>query len=83
MDNLMGSLTILSNKAILMYIFKGVAFTLVISVISVVFGLVIASVLALVRNYCHKAVLQRKSSMHKTLHFKVMRWLTWVTTQLP
>ncbi len=53
MENLMGSLTILSNKAILLYLLKGVAFTLVISVIAVVFGLVIASVLALVRNYCN------------------------------
>ncbi len=53
MDNLIGSFTILSNPAILLYIFKGVAFTLVISIIAVVFGLIIASVLALVRNYCN------------------------------
>ncbi len=52
MENFKGSLEILSNPAILMYLFKGVAFTLVISIIAVLCGLVLASVLALVRNYC-------------------------------
>ena len=54
MDTLKGSLSILENPAVLGYIFKGVAFTLVLSVVAVLFGLVIGSVLALVRNYATK-----------------------------
>ena len=42
----------LTNQAILTYIFRGVAFTLVIAVTAVILGLLIGSVLALVRNYC-------------------------------
>lgn len=44
----------LQNPAIITYIMKGVAFTLVISVVAVLLGLLIGSVLALVRNYCEK-----------------------------
>ena len=44
----------LTNQAILTYIFRGVAFTLVIAVTAVILGLLIGSVLALVRNYCNK-----------------------------
>lgn len=53
MEELLGSFQILTNTGVQQYLLKGVAFTLVISVISVVFGLVIGSVLALVRNYCN------------------------------
>lgn len=42
----------LKNPAILTYMLKGVAFTLIISVLAVVLGILIGSVLALVRNYC-------------------------------
>lgn len=52
MNALQGSLSMLTNPAILLYIFKGVAFTLIISVFSVLMGLVFGSVLALLRNYC-------------------------------
>lgn len=52
MSNLEGSLSILKNPAIIEYILKGVAFTLILSIIAVGFGLVIGSFLALVRNYC-------------------------------
>lgn len=54
MDTLQASFSILSQSAIWIYILKGVAFTLIISVIAVVFGIVIGSVLALLRNYCNK-----------------------------
>lgn len=54
MENFKASLSILSNPAIITYIAKGVAFTLVISVVAVLSGIVIGSVLALVRNYCNK-----------------------------
>lgn len=52
MNTLEGSLSILKNGAILIYILKGVAFTLVLSVMAVGVGLLLGSVLALVRNYC-------------------------------
>ena len=42
----------LKNPALIQYFMKGVAFTLVISVVTVVIGLVWGSVLAMVRNYC-------------------------------
>lgn len=53
MENIKGSISILTNHAVLIYILKGVAFTLVISVVAVLLGLVIGSVLALLRNYCN------------------------------
>ena len=52
MNELMGSLLLLKNTAILTYILKGVAFTLIISVLAVVVSIIWGSVLALVRNYC-------------------------------
>lgn len=52
MNTLEGSLLMLKTPAIIQYIFKGVAFTLVISVTAVLIGLVLGSVLALLRNYC-------------------------------
>lgn len=52
MSTLEGSLMMLQNPAILQYLFKGVAFTLVISVVAVLIGLILGSVLALFRNYC-------------------------------
>ena len=48
------SFSILQNSAVLGYLFKGVAFTLVISVVAVLLGLVLGSVLALARNYCNR-----------------------------
>jgi putative glutamine transport system permease protein len=51
MSTLGGSLSILKNTDILFYIFKGIIFTLILSVVAVGCGLVIGSVLALVRNY--------------------------------
>ncbi len=52
MNEWMGSLNILQNTAIWMFILKGVLFTLIISVIAVVVSIAWGSVLALVRNYC-------------------------------
>ncbi|MCM1037801.1 MAG: amino acid ABC transporter permease [Ruminococcus sp.] len=54
MDTLGASLSILTQAPIWIYILKGVAFTLIISVIAVFFGIVIGSILALFRNYCNK-----------------------------
>ncbi len=63
MSTLEGSLSILKNPAILNYIFKGVAFTLIISVVAVGIGVLLGSVLALVRNYCNS----RKTRIFKWL----------------
>lgn len=52
MENLMGSISILTNSAVLTYILKGVGFTLIISLVAVILGVVIGTVLALARNYC-------------------------------
>lgn len=54
MENLKGSISIITNSAVLLYLWKGVLFTLIISVTAVLFGLVIGSLLALLRNYCNK-----------------------------
>lgn len=54
MSDLQASLSMLTNNALVVYILKGVAFTLVISVLAVCVGLVLGSILALVRNYCVK-----------------------------
>lgn len=53
MKELEGSLKIITNTGVLQYIFKGVAFTLVIAVTAVVLGILVGSVLALMRNYCN------------------------------
>ncbi|MCD8155781.1 MAG: amino acid ABC transporter permease [Clostridiales bacterium] len=63
MNTWKASLSMLTNTAILQYIMKGVLFTLIISVIAVGFGILIGSVLALVRNYCNSG------------RTKIFRWL--------
>lgn len=44
----------LKNQAILTYLFKGVLFTVILSFLAVIIGIVLGSVLALARNYCKK-----------------------------
>lgn len=53
MDTLGASFSILKNGSIWVYILKGTAFTLMISVLAVSLGILIGSILALVRNYCN------------------------------
>ena len=53
METIRGSLAIITNGAVLLYLLKGVAFTVIISLMAVVIGLVFGSVLALLRNYCN------------------------------
>ncbi|MFT4146751.1 MAG: amino acid ABC transporter permease [Mobilitalea sp.] len=55
MSNFEASISILKDYNILIFLLKGVAFTLIISVVAVGFGVVIGSILALVRNYCTSA----------------------------
>ncbi len=52
MNELAGSLKMITNGSVLLYLIKGLGFTLIIAVFAVVLGLVIGSVLAIARNYC-------------------------------
>lgn len=52
MENIAASFAILAKPGILLFILRGVAFTVVLSAIAVLLGIVIGSVLAMLRNYC-------------------------------
>ncbi|RKM62151.1 amino acid ABC transporter permease [Butyrivibrio sp. CB08] len=52
MSTLGASLSMLKNPAIINFIFQGVLFTLIISVVAVLFSILIGTILALLRNYC-------------------------------
>lgn len=52
MTELQGSIGILKNPDVIGYLFKGLAFTLGISLITIVLSVLIGAVLALTRNYC-------------------------------
>ena len=54
MKELEGSLSMLKNEAILAYFFKGILFTIILSFLAVLIGVLFGSVLALIRNYCTK-----------------------------
>lgn len=54
MTDLKGSFGILANPDVMSYLLKGLAFTLGISLITILLSVVIGAVLALVRNYCTK-----------------------------
>ena len=54
MEELMGSLRMISSGSVLLYILKGVGFTLGIAFFAVVLGIIVGTVLALARNYCTK-----------------------------
>ncbi len=73
MTNVEASLSMLKNANILLYIGKGVLFTMIISVIAVLSGIIIGSVLALVRNYCTKGVVPRIFHMLSVIYIEVFR----------
>lgn len=52
MDKILGSLKMITNGSILLYLLKGLLFTVVIAAFSVIFGIIIGTILALARNYC-------------------------------
>lgn len=64
MDDLHASLLMFTNGGLMLYFFKGVAFTLIIALVAVLIGFVFGSVLALIRNYCNIGPL------------RVLRWLS-------
>lgn len=52
MNTWSGSFSMLTNSDLLLYILKGVLFTIIISVIAVLIGIILGTILALIRNYC-------------------------------
>lgn len=54
-----GSLSLLTNPDTLFFLLQGVVFTIIISVLAVAIGLILGSVLALVRNYATKGLVPR------------------------
>lgn len=53
MQQIKGSFSIITNPAVFAYIMKGVAFTVIISVVAVLCGILFGAILAMVRNYCN------------------------------
>lgn len=62
----------LTQPAIILYLLKGVAFTLVISVVAVLIGILWGSVLAMLRNYCNKGS-QKIFKWLATIYIEVFR----------
>ena len=54
MKTLAASLSILTQPGVALYLLRGVAFTCILSVLGVIVGLVLGSLLALARTYCKK-----------------------------
>lgn len=72
MDNLLSSLSMLENGKVLLYIGKGIVFTVIISVIAVLISIAYGSVLAVLRNYCTKGV-SKIFGVIATLYIEVFR----------
>jgi putative glutamine transport system permease protein len=53
MNELRGSHQMITNESVLLYLIKGLGFTLAIAFFAVVIGIVIGTILALMRNYCN------------------------------
>lgn len=80
MRELEGSLSIIKNVNVLQYLLKGVAFTLIISAIAVVIGLIFGYILAIVRNYCSHgkfAILGKLAAIYIEL-FRNTPLLLWI-----
>ena len=54
MSTLASSFSILAQPGVFMYLLRGIAFTCIISVLGVILGLILGSLLALARTYCKK-----------------------------
>ena len=57
MKTLAASLSILTREGVMLYLLRGVAFTCIISVLGVIMGLIVGSLLALARTYCKNCLL--------------------------
>ena len=80
MTTLQASLSMLRNPALIQYLLRGVMFTLIIYLIAVLAGIVIGSVLALVRNYATrgKARIFRRLSIVYIEVFRNTPLLLWI-----
>ena len=54
MKTLVSSISILAQPGVLTYLLRGIAFTCIISMLGVILGLILGSLLALARTYCKK-----------------------------
>ena len=54
MSTLASSFSILTQPGVFLYLLRGVAFTCILSVLGVILGLILGSLLALARTYCKK-----------------------------
>lgn len=80
MSTLLASLSILTQKNIIVYLLRGVAFTCIIAVLGVILGLVLGSLLALARTYCKKGP-ARILGMFSTAYIELFRntpYLLWI-----
>ena len=80
LEELKGSFGILANPDVISYLMRGLMFTLIISVIAIVFSLVIGVALALARNYCTRGAaraLRRIASIYIELfrNTPLMLWM--------
>ena len=80
LEDLKGSFGILSNADVMNYLLRGLMFTLVISVIAIVFSRLLGVALALARNYCTRGparVLQKMASTYIELfrNTPLMLWM--------
>lgn len=55
MSTLASSFSILTQPGVFLYLLRGVAFTCILSVLGVILGLILGSLLALARTYCKRA----------------------------
>lgn len=72
MDNFISSLSMLENGKVLLYVGKGVLFTIIISVIAVLISIFFGSVLAVLRNYCTKGP-SKILGVISTLYIEIFR----------
>lgn len=72
MSDLANSLSMLENGKVLLYIGKGVLFTVIISVIAVLISIIFGALLAILRNYCNTGI-SRVLGIISTIYIEVFR----------
>ena len=80
MSTLASSFSILAQPGVFLYLLRGVAFTCIISVLGVILGLILGSLLALARTYCKKGparILGWLSAVYIEL-FRNTPYLLWI-----
>ena len=74
MKTLAASLSILTREGVMLYLLRGVAFTCIISVLGVIMGLIVGSLLALARTYCKKGPARTPRLVRCRLHRAVPQY---------